>query len=98
MGRLSRLFRLAGISNGHAHRFRDTFATGLLLAGVPLERVPVLLGHASIKVTQKHYSPWVRARQEQLKADVRGTWHRDPLVLAETKGTPQAHRLEEVVN
>jgi integrase len=60
--------------DGHAHRFRDTFAVGLLQAGVPTDRVSVLLGHSSIKVTEKHYSPWVRARQEQLEADVGRTW------------------------
>jgi Protein of unknown function DUF86 len=37
-------------------------------------RVSVLLGHSSIKVTEKYYSPWVRARQEQLEADVRRSW------------------------
>jgi integrase len=41
-----------------------------------MDRVSVLLGHSSIKVTEKHYSPWVRARQEQLEADVRRTWER----------------------
>ena len=64
----------AKIPDGHAHPFRDTFAVGLLQAGVPMDRVSVLLGHSSIKVTEKHYSPWVRARQEQLEADVRRTW------------------------
>ena len=63
MGRLKKIFELAGVADGHAHRFRDTFATELLLAGVPLERVSVLLGHSSIKVTEKHFSAWVRARQ-----------------------------------
>jgi integrase len=48
MGRLSRVFTLAGVKGGHAHRFRDTFATELLLSGVPLGRVSVLLGHRSI--------------------------------------------------
>jgi integrase/recombinase XerD len=71
---LKGVFDRAGIPDGHAHRFRDTFAVGLLQAGVPMERVSVLLGHSSIKVTEKHYSPWVRARQEQLEADVRRTW------------------------
>ena len=52
---------------------------GLLLAGVPIERVSILLGHSSIRVTQKHYSPWVKARQEQLEADVRRSWSGDPL-------------------
>jgi integrase len=94
----SRIFKLAGVSNGHAHRFRETFATELLLAGVPLERVSVMLGHSSVKVTEKHYSPWVRARQEQLEADGKRTWDRDPLVLAETKGTPEVHGNREVVN
>jgi integrase/recombinase XerD len=69
---LKAVFELAKIPDGHAHRFRDTFAVGLLQAGVPLERVSVLLGYSSIKVTEKYYAPWVRARQEQLEADVRG--------------------------
>jgi len=62
------------IVGGHAHRFRDTFAISLLLKGVDLANVSVLLGHSSIKVTERHYSPWVKARQERLEADVRSTW------------------------
>jgi integrase/recombinase XerD len=62
------------IVGGHAHRFRDTFAISLLLKGVDLANVSVLLGHSSIKVTERHYSPWVKARQDQLEADVRRTW------------------------
>lgn len=55
---LRRPFRLAGVPDGHAHRFRDTFAVELLLAGVPFERVSVLFGHQSMKVTEKDYAPW----------------------------------------
>ena len=62
------------IVGGHAPRFRDTFAISLLLKGVDLANVSILLGHSSIKVTERHYSPWVKARQEQLEADVRRTW------------------------
>jgi len=54
---LRKLFALAKVTGGHPHRFRDTFAVELLLAGVPLERVSVLLGHSSVRVTEKHYSP-----------------------------------------
>jgi site-specific recombinase XerD len=43
--RLRRLFKFAKIPDGHAHRFRDIFAVELLLAGVPIERVSILLGH-----------------------------------------------------
>ncbi|MGD0716213.1 MAG: site-specific integrase, partial [Gaiellaceae bacterium] len=46
--RLKKVFDLAGVSKGEgnavSHRFRDTFAVELLLAGVPIERVSVLLG------------------------------------------------------
>lgn len=84
--KLKTLFEGAKIPSGHAHRFRDTFATELLLAGVPLERVSILLGHSSIRITERHYSPWVRARQEQLERDVRSTWTVPELA---DKGTPE---------
>jgi len=95
---LKELFRLAEVEHGHAHRFRDTFAIELLLQGVPMERVSVLLGHRSIRVTEKHYAPWVLARQEQLEADVRRTWDADPVAFAETKGTRGVHGSSERVN
>jgi integrase len=79
--RLAKLFVLAEVPKGHAHRFRDTFAVELLLAGVPMERVSILLGHQSVRITEKHYAPWVRSRQEQLEADLVSAWSRDPLVL-----------------
>jgi integrase len=89
--RLHKLFLLAKVTGGHAHRLRDTFATELLLAGVPIERVSILLGHQSVRITEQHYSSWVRARQEQLEADLANAWSRDPFLLAETKGTPEVH-------
>ena len=54
--------------------FRDTFAVEMLLAGVPIDQVSILLGHASVKITEKHYSPWVKARQIQLQQSVRNAW------------------------
>jgi len=41
---------------------------------VPIDQVSMLLGHASVKITEKHYSPWVKARQDQLAASVRNAW------------------------
>jgi len=67
--------KLHKIQDGfHAHRFRDTFAVRLLQAGVPLEEVSVLLGHSSIRITEQHYAPWVKARQDRLEELVRRTW------------------------
>ena len=62
------------VEGGHPHRFRDTFAVSLLLKGVSLESVSKLLGHTSIKVTERHYAPRVKARQDQLESDVKRTW------------------------
>jgi integrase/recombinase XerD len=70
---LRKLFTIAGITNGHAHRFRDSFAVELLLKGVSLEDVATLLGN-TIRVAEKHYSPWVQKRQDALEAAVKGTW------------------------
>jgi len=77
--RIKKVFQLAGVRDGHPHRFRDTFAVELLLAGVPIDRVSVLLGHSSVTITERHYAPWVRARQEQLEADLARAWERDPI-------------------
>jgi integrase len=69
----------------HPHRFRDTFAVSLLLKGVSLESVSKLLGHSSIKITERHYAPWVKARQ----ADQAGVDRaRDCGRRAEFRGVP----------
>jgi integrase len=70
---LAKVFELAGI-NGHAHRFRDTFSVNLLKAGVPLETVSVLLGHSSIRITERHYSPWVKSRKIKLEESIEKAW------------------------
>jgi integrase/recombinase XerD len=56
------------------HCLRDTFAVEMLSAGIPLEEVSKLLGHTSVKTTEKSYAPWVRARQDRLDSLVVATW------------------------
>jgi integrase/recombinase XerD len=75
-----------GAGNMVSHRLRDTFSVELLLAGVPLERVSILLGHSSVRITEKHYSPWVKSRQDQLEADVARALSNDTL-LEKIQGT-----------
>jgi integrase len=100
--RVKKVFDLAGVSKGPSiavsHRFRDTFAVELLLAGVPIERVSILLGHQGVRVTEKHYNPWVRSRQEQLEADVARTWAHDPLLVQKIPGTKKVQIGKEPVN
>jgi integrase/recombinase XerD len=97
-GRVAELFVDAGIHDGHFHRLRDTFASALLQSGVSMENVSILLGHSSIKVTEKFYSSWVIERQRQAERDVMLSWGSDPIVLLEGKGTPRVHTAVAVVN
>ena len=80
-----RLFKTADIRTAdgeekrcHPHMFRDTFAVEMLLAGVPIDQVSLLLGHASVKITEKSYAPFVKARQVQLQESVRNAWKVGP--------------------
>jgi integrase/recombinase XerD len=95
---LRTLFKLAGITNGHAHRFRDTFAVELLLSGVSTEEVATLLGHSNIAITQRHYSPWVRSRQQQLEANLQKAWNRDPIALLHSGTGSKLPGRSEVLN
>ncbi len=56
---LRTLFDLSGVPDAHSHRLRHTFAVNLLERGAPLESVSVLLGHKSIRITERHYAAWV---------------------------------------
>jgi integrase/recombinase XerD len=73
---LARLFDDAKIKSGHmrSHRLRDTFAVDLLSKGVPMEEVSKLLGHGSIKTTERSYAKWVKGRQDRLNKLVRESW------------------------
>ena len=58
---IAKCFAVAKIEcNGYmkSYRLRDTFAVDLLEKGVPMEEVSKLLGHSSIKTTEKHYAKW----------------------------------------
>ena len=70
----------AGVGGFKPHRLRDTFAVELLAAGVSMEDVSVLLGHSSIRTTERYYAPWDLSRRNRLLAIVRDVNARDPLV------------------
>lgn len=85
----TKLFKLAKIKGPdgqpkrcHPHMLRDTFAVESLLNGMRLEEVSVILGHSSVKITEKHYMPWVRARQASLNESAMQSWVRQGIVRA----------------
>lgn len=100
------LFELAKIRNSdgtpkrcHAHMFRDTFAVELLNRGVPIDRVSLLLGHSSVKVTERHYAPFVRERQEQLEAYARMAWATSTMETPTLSGAlASRRRVSDTVN
>ena len=72
---LRRLWRRCGVEKGHAHRFRDTFAVGLLARGASLYDVAKLLG-VGVGTAERHYAPYVKELQkrgEKLIAKLRFT-------------------------
>ncbi|HEV2133137.1 MAG TPA: tyrosine-type recombinase/integrase [Terracidiphilus sp.] len=97
-----RLFELADIRRPdgeikrcHPHMFRDTFAVEMLLAGVPIDQVSLLLGHASVKITEKSYAPFVKARQIQLQESVRNAWNANPRPGRGPESSPPASSAPE---
>ena len=63
---MQRIGKRCGIKDCRPHRLRDTFAVKLLMAGTPIEEVSRLLGHSSVKITEKYYAKWDKARQDLL--------------------------------
>ena len=82
-----KLFDLVGLKDAasvakrcHPHMFRDTFAVEALLSGMRLEDVSTILGHSSVKITEKSYMPWVRARQSSLNQSVVASWEKQGII------------------
>jgi integrase/recombinase XerD len=76
--KLEKAAKKAGVLKAHPHRFRDSFACRLLVNGVAIENVAILLGN-SIRICEKHYAPWIKARQDALERAVASTWAKPKL-------------------
>jgi len=57
---LEAAFRRAGLTDVSSHNMRKTFATRLLSRGAAITDVQHLLGHASVKTTEKAYAAFVK--------------------------------------
>lgn len=62
---IKRIGKIADVE-ATTHRFRDTFACRLLEHGNDIRTVQKLLGHTSVRTTEKHYAPWVQSHQKLL--------------------------------
>jgi integrase len=69
---LRKLFALADVK-GHAHMFRHSFASELIVKGVSIETVAEILGN-SPAVVRKHYSHFSPVWQKAIEDAVAKTW------------------------
>jgi site-specific recombinase XerD len=68
-----RICKDAGVHPDHPHRMRHTLAADLLVKGASVEDVAAILGN-SPQIVQKHYSQFIKARQDRLDSIVSSTW------------------------
>jgi site-specific recombinase XerD len=62
---LATVFKLSGVAGAHAHRFRHTLATDVLIKGGTEQDVADILG-ISPAIVRKHYAKWSQARQKRI--------------------------------
>ena len=77
--RLRGIATAAGVKNFLPHRLRDTFAVELLRSGVAMHDVSTLVGHSSVRTTERYYADWNTARRNRLARIVRGADRKDSL-------------------
>lgn len=82
---MAAVFEKSGVPGAHAHRFRHTLATEILVAGGTLEDAADVLGN-SPNIIRKHYGKWCRGRQERIST---------LMDLIFEKGTPEVHEESE---
>jgi site-specific recombinase XerD len=71
--RIKAICKTLEIKPDHPHRFRHFLAADLLSRGVSVENVAAILGN-SPAVVIKHYSQFVKTRQDALDAALKATW------------------------
>jgi site-specific recombinase XerD len=71
--RIKILCKAAKVTPDHPHRFRHSLAADLLVKGASVEDVAAILGN-SPAIVAKHYSQWIKSRQDRLDAIVQATW------------------------
>lgn len=71
--RIKKICKHLKITPDHPHRFRHSLAADLLSRGVSVENVAAILGNTP-GVVQRHYSQWIRSRQDALDDALKSTW------------------------
>ena len=59
--------RKLGIKNGRFHDLRRTFGLNLIKQGMSIYKVSKLLGHKSVRTTERHYAPLLTSEIEDFE-------------------------------
>ena len=70
---LEAAFRRAGLTDVSSHNMRKSFATRLLSRGAAITDVQHLLGHASVKTTERAYAAFVKNERFKQTIDLLDT-------------------------
>jgi integrase len=70
---LEAAFKRAGLSDISSHNMRKTFATRLLSRGAAITDVQHLLGHSSVKTTERAYAAFVKNERFKQTIDLLDT-------------------------
>ena len=81
---LEAAFRRAEIGDVSSHNLRKTFATRLLSRGAAITDIQHLLGHASVKTTERAYAAFVKNERYKLTIDLLDEPRKPELALAFT--------------
>ncbi len=71
--RIKAICKACRIVPDHPHRFRHSLAADLLSKGASVEDVAAILGN-SPAIVARHYSQWIKSRQDRLDAIIQATW------------------------
>ena len=88
--RLKRVFREAGLPDGHPHRLRHTFSAKNLEGGAAIEDVSLSLGHSNPNTTARYYLAITRGRLDRAKSSVSLALTHDPVAKMLASGTREA--------
>jgi site-specific recombinase XerD len=81
------VFKKSGVKNAHAHRYRHTLATRLLVQGATFELVADILGNTP-EIVRKHYGKWAKGRQDNINKLMMAHFQTAPVTVPVT---PQSH-------
>lgn len=61
---------------------------------IPIEQVSILLGHSSVKIIEKQYAPWVKARQQRLEENLECALEGDSLAASLSTSVAKLRRVK----